>query len=42
MSNDHNCDIYTQNFERYDVAPQPIADKVISEAKHSLEEEDED
>lgn len=34
--------VYTQSFERYDVAPQPIADKVISEAKHSLEEEDED
>lgn len=34
--------VYSQSFERYDVAPQPIADKVISEAKHSLEEEDED
>ncbi|MBV1709830.1 MAG: hypothetical protein KMY54_08210, partial [Erysipelothrix sp.] len=31
---------YTQEFDRYEFAPQPIADKVI--AAHVKEEEDED
>jgi elongation factor G len=33
---------YTQRFDRYEVAPQPIADKVIAHAAHSLEDDDDE
>jgi len=33
---------YTQKFDRYEVAPQPIADKVIAHAAHSLEDDDDE
>ncbi|NTW91099.1 MAG: elongation factor G, partial [Erysipelotrichaceae bacterium] len=33
---------YTQKFDRYEIAPQPIADKVIAHAAHSLDEDDDE
>ena len=33
---------YTQKFDRYEVAPQPIADKVIAHAANSLVDEDDE
>lgn len=33
---------YTQRFDRYEPAPQLIADKIIAEAKHTLEEDEDE
>ena len=33
---------YTQKFDRYEIAPQQIADKVIAHAAHSLAEDDDE
>lgn len=33
---------YTQQFDRYEFAPQPIADKVIAQAQHDLEEDEDE
>lgn len=34
--------LYTQRFDRYEPAPQQIADKIIAEAKHTLEEDEDE
>lgn len=34
--------LYSQEFDRYEVAPQMIADKIIAEAKHTLEEDEDE
>ena len=33
---------YTQVFDRYEPAPQPIADKVVANAKHHMDNEEDE